>query len=186
MARRESSWLDEMVLVAVAALIYLFSYLSSYQLSSLYEFSHSTSWVYLPSGVRLLLVLILMESGAIGIFLGTLTIDYYHHLSLNHAYNWITASVAGASAYLGLKIAQHGLKLRDDLSKLTQWQLMQVCLIFSLVSPLMHQIWYWWHGATEHFWYSVAVMAVGDLGGSVIVLGALYWALRLIRSLGVR
>ena len=181
MSRREASWLNEMVLVVIAALIYFFSYLSSYQLISLYEFSHSTSWVYLPSGVRLLLVLILMQSGAIGILVGTLAIDYHHHLSFNHAYNWITASVAGASAYLGLKIAQHGLKLRDDLSQLTAWQLMQVCLIFSVVSPLMHQIWYWYHGDTEHFWHSVAVMAVGDLGGSVIVLGALYWALRIFR-----
>lgn len=183
MPSRETSWLDQVVLVLIAALIYLCSYLSSYQLSSLYEFSHATSWVYLPSGVRLLLVLVLMETGAVGILLGTLAIDYYHNLSLDHAYNWITASVAGSSAYLGLKLAQHGLKLRDDLSRLNQWQLMQVCLIFSAVSPLMHQIWYSVHGDTEHFWHSVAVMALGDLGGSVIVLGALYWVLRLFRAL---
>ncbi len=182
MTSRESTWLDEVVLVLVAALIYLFSYLSSYQLSALHEFSHATSWVYLPSGVRLLLVLILMESGAIGILLGTLAIDYYHNHSMDHAYNWVTASIAGASTYLGLKIAQNGLKLRHDLAQLTQWQLMQVCLIFSLISPLMHQTWYWLHGDTTHFWHSVAVMAIGDLGGSVIVLGALYWALRLVRG----
>jgi hypothetical protein len=183
MLRRESSWLDDLVLVLIAALIYLLSYLSTYQLSSLYEFSHATSWVYLPSGVRLLLVLVLMETGAVGILLGTLTIDYYHNLSLDHAYNWITASVAGSSAYLGLKLAQMSLQLRDDLYRLNQWQLMQVCIIFSIVSPVMHQIWYWIHGDTEHFWHSVAVMALGDLGGSVIVLGALYWVLRFFRML---
>ena len=183
MPRRESSWLDDGILALIAALIYFLSYLSSYQLSALYEFSHATSWVYLPSGVRLLLVLVLMELGAIGILLGTLAIDYYLHLSQDHAYNWITASVAGGSAYLGLKLAQRGLKLRDDLHRLNQWQLIQVCLIFSVVSPLMHQTWYWIHGDTEHFWFSAGVMALGDLGGSVIVLGALYWALQLYRAL---
>lgn len=183
MPRPESSRLDDVILALIAALVYLLSYLSTYQLSSLYEFSHATSWIYLPSGVRLLLVLVLMESGAVGILLGTLAIDYYHNLSLDHAYNWITASIAGGSAFLGLKLAQMGLKLRDDLHRLNQWQLMQVCIIFSTVSPLMHQIWYWVHGDTEFFWHSVVVMALGDLGGSVIVLGALYWVLRFFRML---
>jgi hypothetical protein len=133
--------------------------------------------------VRLLLVLVLMETGALGILLGTLAIDYYQHLSLDHAYNWITATVAGGSAYLGLKLAQFSLKLKADLQQLNQWQLMQICVIFSVASPLMHQIWYSYHGDTENFWHSFAVMALGDLGGSVIVLGGLYWVLKFIRLL---
>jgi glucose-6-phosphate-specific signal transduction histidine kinase len=67
---------DSFATIVIAALLYYLSYLSTYQLSSLFEFSHATSWVYLPSGVRLLLVLVLMESGAWAIMLGTLGIEY--------------------------------------------------------------------------------------------------------------
>ena len=48
---------DSFVTIVIAALLYYLSYLSTYQLSSLFEFSHATSWVYLPSGVRLVLTL---------------------------------------------------------------------------------------------------------------------------------
>jgi hypothetical protein len=177
------SKLDVIALTLIAALIYYLAYLTTYQLSSLYEFSHATSWVYLPSGVRLLLVLILMESGAVGVTLGTLAIDYFFNLSLNHAYNWITAVIAGASAYLSLRLAQHWLQLNRDLSSLNQPKLFGICVVFSVISPLMHQIWYALDGDTPDFWPSLAVMALGDLGGSVISLGALYWLLRLLRHL---
>jgi hypothetical protein len=60
---------------------------------------------------------------------------------------------------------------------------MGVCLIFSVVSPLAHQIWYTIDGETAQFWPSFAVMALGDWNGSLIVLGALYWVLRLWRWL---
>ncbi|MEY2805450.1 MAG: hypothetical protein RL657_2786 [Pseudomonadota bacterium] len=183
MSARLQTWHEFLILSFFSGLIYFLAYLSSYQLSVSYEFSHATSWVYLPSGVRLLLVLVLVGPGAFGIVLGTLFIDYLHQGSTDHVYNWITALIAGGSAYLGLKLAQRLLRLQQDLKQLTQTQLMQICLIFSVVSPLMHQIWYAVHGDTQQFWHSAAVMALGDLGGSVIVLGMLYWSLRLVRAL---
>lgn len=175
------SKLDVFALSLIAALIYYLSYRSAHQISALYEFSHSTSWFYLPSGVRLLLVLILMESGALGVILGTLAIDYLFNLSMNHLYNWVTAIIAGTSAYLSLRLAQRLFKLKKDLSSLNQRQLFGICVVFSVICPLMHQFWYALDGDTLDFWPSLAVMTLGDLGGSVVLLGALYWLLKLIR-----
>ena len=174
---------DSFATIVIAALLYYLSYLSTYQLSSLFEFSHATSWVYLPSGVRLLLVLVLMESGAWAIMLGTLGIDYGFHLSTNHWYNGVTAAIAGGSTYLSLRLAQRWCRLQPDLSDMNPGQLMGVCMIFSVVSPLAHQIWYTIDGDTSQFWSSLSVMALGDWGGSVIVLGTLYWVFRLWRWL---
>ena len=178
-----TSKVDQLLLALIAALIYYFAYLSSYQLISSYQFSHATSWIYLPSGIRLLLVLVLMESGAAGIFLGTLAIDYFFNLSPSHQYNWITAFIAGSSTYLSSQLAQRVFHLNKDLSALNQRQLMGICVVFSVISPLMHQIWYLIDGETQSFWSSLAVMSVGDLGGSVITLGFIHWLLRLIRYL---
>jgi len=169
--------------VLAAALLYYLSYLSSYQLVRYFEFSHATSWFYLPSGVRLLLTLVLMGPGAWGVMLGTLAIDYIHHQSDDHWYNWVTASVAGLSVYVALWLAQRLFKLDATLRRLSQWHLLGICVVFSLISPLMHQIWYTLNQNSVSFWPSFAVMALGDLGGSVLVLYAIQWLLRLLRLL---
>jgi hypothetical protein len=175
------NWREYLPLICLSGLLYSLSYIASLQLNTWFEFSHATSWFYLPSGVRLLLVLIMLESGALGIVLGTLMIDYLVHDSKDHWYNFVTALVAGASAYLSLKWSQVALRLDQTLARLKQIHLLQVCVIFSIVSPLMHQLWYMYYGATTHFWHSLAVMAIGDLGGGIIILGALFWINRLFQ-----
>ncbi len=177
------NWHQNLPLIVLSGLIYSLSFVASSYLNTWFEFSHSTSWIYLPSGVRLLLVLIMFESGAVGILLGTLAIDYLLHNPDEHLYNWITATIAGGSAYLSLKAAQRLLRLDPVLSRLKQIDLLQVCIIFSVVSPLMHQLWYFYNGLTENFWHSFAVMALGDLGGSILILGAIIWIQKLFRML---
>ena len=86
------------------------------------------------------------------------------------ANKFITAAIAGGSTYLSLRLAQRWCRLQPDLSDMNPGQLMGVCLIFSVVSPLAHQIWYTIDGETAHFWPSFSVMALGDWGGSVIAL----------------
>ncbi|MDI9330269.1 MAG: hypothetical protein QM527_02925 [Alphaproteobacteria bacterium] len=173
--------LEEFLGVLFAALVYTITYIFSFNLSESFEFSHATSWVFLPSGVRLLLVLTLLGQGAMGVWLGTLLIDYVYMESSDHLYNWVTAAVAGGSAYISLKLAQNRLGLGANLHQLTQAQLMGICMIFSVLSPLLHQIWFWLHGDTYSFIQSWAVMALGDLGGSMIIRGGMFILLRLIR-----
>ena len=87
--------------IFASGLIYYLTYLSTYQLTEYFEFTHSTSWFFLPSGIRLMLVLVLTGSGAFGVALGTLAIDYLIIHSGDHVYNLFTPLVAGGSAYLG-------------------------------------------------------------------------------------
>ncbi len=181
MPAQVENWRDHLPLICLSGLIYFASYVASLKLNAWFEFSHATSWFYLPSGVRLLLVLIMLESGALGIVLGTLMIDYLVHDSRDHVYNLVTALVAGASTYLSLKLAQAALRLDQTLTRLKQIHLLLFCVIFSIISPLMHQLWYWHYGVTTHFWASLSVMAIGDLGGGIIILGALFWVNRLFR-----
>ena len=170
MLGKSSSALETGVLVSLAALIYYFSYLSSYNLIDYFEFSHSTSWFYLPSGVRLLITLILMGYGALGICLGTLAIDYLYIQSNNHFYNVVTAMVAGGSAYLSLRVSQRVLNLDVHLAQLSLRKLLGICAIFAIISSLLHQFWFHWHGDTPSFLDSFLVMAVGYLGGCLVVL----------------
>lgn len=170
MEAKGSSISDAIVIVLLTALIYYFSYLSSSNLIDYFEFSHSTSWFYLPSGVRLLLTLVLMGHGALGVCLGTLAIDYLYLQSGDHFYNVVTALVAGSSAYLSLRVSQRVLNLDAHLTHLSATKLLAICAIFSIICPVLHQLWFHWRGDTTSFLDSFLVMAVGDLGGCLVVL----------------
>jgi hypothetical protein len=60
-----------------------------------------------------------------------------------------------------------------DIQHLHPKQLIQLSLIFSITSPVLHQLWYSWNGWSTHFAQDTLVMIVGDLLGTLIVLSGL-------------
>jgi hypothetical protein len=170
------------VLILLSAAVYSGMYWLTDAVSEHFKYSFSTSWVFIPAGVRMLLSLVLLAEGSLGVVLGTLWIDYGLHHSWDHVYNGITALIAGGSAYLSTLISQRLLHLQPDLSQLNAFKLLGIAAIFSLVSPLMHQIWYLWLGKTAHFLDSTAMMAIGDFLGTLIVLGGVQTLWRWFKS----
>jgi hypothetical protein len=175
-------WFNHAGLILVSAGLYAFAFRASDSLSQHFAFSHSTSWVFIPAGVRMLLALILLEMGAIGVALGTVWIDYGLHESLDHFYHWGTATIAGVSAYISTLISQRLFKLQADLSQLSVSKLLGISAVYSVISPLMHQTWFVWQGKTEDFLYSTAMMGIGDFFGTLIVLGVIQALLRGFKS----
>ena len=57
-----------------------------------------------------------------------------------------------------------------NLRDLSASALLKIALVFSVVSPVMHQLWLTWRGETESFVQSTLVMAIGDLLGTLLVL----------------
>ena len=168
--------------IFASGLIYYLTYLSTYQLTEYFEFTHSTSWIYLPSGIRLMLVLVLTGSGAFGVALGTLAIEYLIIHSGDHVYNLFTSLVAGGSAYLGMVVSQRLFQLKCDLHELTARQLLGICVVFAIVCPLSHQLWFCLYGHTRDFWPSFLVMSIGDFGGCIVVLAVIQFTLKVFRS----
>jgi hypothetical protein len=182
MLSNQLGWLARGGLIVASAVLYAVTFRASDSLSQQFAFSHSTSWVFLPAGVRMLLALILMELGAVGVALGTAWIDYEWHDSLDHFYNCVTAMIAGGSVYLSTLISQKLFRLQSDLARLDVSKLLGISAVCSIVSSLMHQTWYVWQGKTEHFLPSLAMMAIGDFLGTLIVLGLIQTLLRWIKS----
>jgi hypothetical protein len=174
--------LNQVGLILASAALYAFAFRVCGSLSQSFAFSHATSWVFIPAGVRMLLALILMEMGAIGVALGTLWIEYGLLESMDHFYSWGTAMIAGFSAYVSTLISQKIFKLQSDLSQLSATKLLGISAIYSIISPLMHQVWFVFQGKTEHFLQSTAMMAIGDFFGTLIVLGGIQALLRVLKS----
>jgi hypothetical protein len=159
---------------AALALVCAIAYFYAYQLNlywfDWFEFSYGTNWIYLPSGVRLLLVLVLPEIGALAIVGASLFINYGAGSPDAHVFNIVTSVLSAAAPYVSRLIAVHFLKLSPVLSGLTSAAFFKISVMFALFSATLHQIWFYWQGVTDNWLHSTLAMGVGDWFGTVLVL----------------
>jgi hypothetical protein len=150
--------------------------LNAFLFSSL-SFTTVTNWVFLPSGLRLAFILIFGVWGAVGIMLGTVGImlsavamgmaPYFNGDLLTAAG---AAFISGFSPLLARQLSQNWFHLDLDLHPLALSTLLRVIVLFAVLSPVMHQLWFTYRGVTAHFLESTLVMAIGDLTGTLIVI----------------
>ncbi len=88
--------------------------------------------------------------------------------------------LSGFAPWLALLICIDKFKLDVNFSNLTATTLLRISVLFSVLSPVLHQLWYTSRGVTANFVSSTAVMVVGDLLGTVAVLYAAKAALALL------
>jgi hypothetical protein len=161
---------NRILIIAATAIVYFVLYQVNIVLFGSLHYSHRVDWVFLPSGLRLTFVLLFALDGAIGIMLASTLLTYLLYFDGNYVNLFITGSLAGLAPLVARQIAIDYLKLDGDLSNLNPFGLFKVSLLFAIISPLIHQLWYFWTGRTESFITSAGVMMVGDWFGTVLVL----------------
>lgn len=158
------------VRVGSVAIIYsAFFYINQLFFSSL-AFSAGVNWVFLPSGIRLIAVLLLDIEGALGIILSSIFLSYEQLFASNIIVSLGSGIISGASPMIAKKISHYGLNINTDPKTIVPTDLLKMALTFSIISAVMHQIWYSYTGETKSFIWSTAVMGVGDFLGSLIIL----------------
>lgn len=143
------------------------------------EFAPGINWVYLPAGMRLLCTLLFAEAGALGLLLVSWFVSFVFFFpdEFDRAFvGGILASVAPYLVYLG---ARHFWGLQSSLRNLTPGRLLMLSLAFSIASPLLHHLWFAWRGQSDLV-RGFAVMFLGDLNGTLIVLYGLKGLLALL------
>lgn len=146
-----------------------------------FEFSQGTNWIFIPSGLRLLFVLVLVRIGVIGIALSSITINYSLGNPDAHLFNVVTGLISGLSPYLARHLAIAWFKLDTQLANLNARFFLNVSILFATVNALAHQLWYFWMGHTQDFIASTLAMAVGDWFGTVLVLATAGLAIKLYK-----
>ena len=169
------------LIISATAFVYFVLYQVNMTLFGSLNYSHRVDWVFLPSGLRLTFVLLFALDGAFGIMLASTLITYLLYFDGSYLNLLITGSLAGFAPFLARQIAIDYLGLNESLLNLNSFELFKVSLLFAVISPLVHQLWYFWIGRTENFLTSAAVMMVGDWFGSVLVLASFALLLPLIR-----
>ena len=144
------------------------------------DYAQGVSWVFLPSGLRLALVLLLGGPGAIGVMVGSFCSGLHEPTPL--AINAAASVISGAAPWLAYWICKRSLQLEPSLGNLTARRLLQMALIFSVISAVLHHALYVPTGLSESFIKGSAVMTVGDFLGCVMVL----YGLKIIIGLKMR
>jgi hypothetical protein len=162
--------LIKVLLALGCSVAYFVAFKLNYMLFNSLEFTQGVNWIFLPSGLRMLLVLVLLNSGAVGITLATCFINYMDGSSDQHVFNIVTALISGFAPLLARKICVDYLQLGASLNNLTSKLLFQLSVVFALLSAVLHQVWFFWIAVSENLIANSFVMAVGDWLGTVLVL----------------
>ena len=169
--------------ICISAVTYaLLFYINSWVTSEL-VFGLGVNWIYLPAGLRLFLTLIFGLSGALGIALASTLISYFGQLSPDLMVCIGTGLISGFAPYLARIFVFSNVRLDPDLSNLSLQKLLLCILIYAFMSAGLHQFWYATvglenTGSINHF----AVMAIGDVLGSILLIAMIKYCLDLIKS----
>jgi hypothetical protein len=158
------------LIVVVSALAYYGSFQLNQYLFSDFLFVHRVHWIYLPGGLRLLLVLLFFELGVAGIFLGALMLNYSYFYAGDYFFAMGVCVLAAFSAWATRALSIKWLNLDVNLRGLTLGMVFKMAVLLSLLSSTLLQTWFFINDRSESFWQPVLVMTVGKFTGTLIVL----------------
>ena len=169
------------LLVLICAVAYFYAFKLNLYWFDWIEFSHGANWVYIPSGLRLLFVLILARLGGVGIALSSIFINYTLGDVDAHVFNIVTGVIAGASPCIARYLAIKWFNLDTLLVNLTGRDFFKISVLFAVVNALLHQLWFIWADKTQDFLASTLAMGVGDWFGTVLVLATASLGIQLFK-----
>ena len=124
-------------------------------------------WVFLPSGLRLISVLLLDFDAVIGLFIGRLITSE----DLRDLPSAICISLISAIApYIAYLFAKYKLNLKKSLIDMTCRQLLITTLIFAAINSTMHNIYFYTTKLQYDFWEDIFAMFIGDITGSLLII----------------
>ncbi len=128
------------------------------------------SWVFLPAGFRVILVLVLGLPGALGIVLGHFYLDrdlIQSSLSLVV----VNGLVSGLTPFVMMKLLGKGMRSGVLLQSLNPQRLLQFTLVFAGATAFMHQLsWTLMRRDNVNMWVDVWPMFIGDALGALLML----------------
>lgn len=126
--------------------------------------------VHIPSGFKLLFVLIGGPLAAMGIALVCLGSGLFFMFPGLLGLSLMLAAVNGLAPLVVLQWLSGSATRLPDLSPLNAVKFLQLGALFAVVNTSLNQMVLYWNGMTENFAGGMAVMFLGDLTGCYIVM----------------
>jgi len=167
--------------VISAALYLAFFYFNQFITASL-EDARGVNWIFLPAGIRIFITLILDYSGALGLAIASLLINYIGFYDLDLISTTGIAVICGVAPLLGRHFVIHNLKVQADLSNISLKQLLMIIIAYSLLSSGLHQLWFAARGLDSGSWSHFMAMFCGDVVGSILLVAVIKYGIDLLKG----
>lgn len=168
--------------VALSAALYMaFFYFNQFITLPLEE-TKGVNWIFLPAGIRIFITLILNYSGAAGLAVASLLINYIGFYKLDFTSTLGIAIICGIAPLLGRHFVIHNLKVQADLSNISLKQLLAIIIAYSLLSSGLHQIWFATRGLDSGSLNHFIAMFCGDVAGSILFVAIIKYGIDLVKG----
>jgi len=164
-----------------AALYMAFFYFNQFITAPL-EDAKGVNWIFLPAGIRIFITLILDYSGALGLAIASILINYIGFYELGFTSTLGIAVICGVTPLLGRHFVIHNLKVRPDLSNISIGQLLIIIIAYSLLSSGLHQLWFAARGLDSGSWSHFIAMFCGDVSGSILFVAVIKYGIDLLKG----
>lgn len=159
--------IKQISIVLFIALVWVVFYQLNIFLFNFLNWKEMITWIFLPSGIRLVAVIIFAELGVFGLFLGSLGTYYLNHFTIGNPF--VLASLSALSPLLAVIVSRFMLKLDHLFTNLTAKGLLFISLMSAAFNSTLHQC-YFHIRDLEGFMKDEIVMFIGDFFGSLLVL----------------
>ena len=145
------------------------------------KYDLGVSWIYLPAGLRLFLILIFGLAGAIGIAVASFSISYFWAFPADLVTCIGIGLISGFAPLLAKWVVVSNTYISNDLSNLSMQKILLCIVIYALMSSGFHQYWFVLRdlesGSINHF----LVMFAGDIAGSILLIALIKYGIDLMR-----
>lgn len=164
--------------IAVALLWVLLFRLNQWAFSS-FEVSVFITWVFLPAAIRMLAVMACDWVGALGLFAGALVTNQTDFAG-DLTDGLVLAFLSATGPLVAFWFCTRLLNVPSTLTGLTTRQLLVFATMGAVFNAVPHNIYFYLSGRMASPIEGLVPMLLGDLIGTVVVLYAVSFALRLI------
>ena len=145
------------------------------------KYDLGVSWIYLPAGLRLFLILIFGLAGAIGIAAASFAISYFGVFPPDLLTCIGIGLISGFAPLFAKWVVVSNTYISNDLSNLSMQKILLCIVIYALMSSGFHQYWFVLRdlesGSINHF----LVMFAGDVAGSILLIALIKYGIDLMR-----
>ena len=167
--------------VLISALLYSALFFFNDWITEMLKYDLGVSWIYLPAGLRLFLILIFGLAGAIGIAAASFAISYFGVFPPDLFTCIGIGLISGFAPLFAKWVVVSNTYISNDLSNLSMQKILLCIVVYALMSSAFHQHWFVLRdlesGSLNHF----LVMFAGDIAGSILLIVLIKYGIDLMR-----
>jgi hypothetical protein len=167
--------------VLISSLAYSALFFFNDGITETLKYDLGVSWIYLPAGLRLFLILIFGLAGAIGIAVASFAISYFGVFQPDLVTCIGIGLISGFAPLFAKWIVVSNTYISNDLSNLSMQKILLCIAVYALMSSGFHQYWFVLRDLESGSINNFLVMFAGDVTGSILLIALIKYGIDLMR-----